>query len=86
MRPDGPASVGLNQRFPLYTRDTTNSGMLKQVIVHATLDSDGNAIDTAFSAAADPSLIETAMNLVKKTKFSVATSQTDAYINVRFVP
>jgi len=48
MRPDGPASVGLNQRFPLYTRDTTNSGMLKQVIVHATLDSDGNAVDTVF--------------------------------------
>jgi hypothetical protein len=86
MQPDGPASVGLNQRFPLYTRDTGNSGMLKQVIVHATLDSDGNAVETVFSAAADPGLIETAMDLVKKTKFSVAASQTDAYINVRFVP
>ena len=77
---------GGNQRFPLYTHDPTNSGMLKQVIVHALIDGEGNAIDTQFSAAADPTLIDTAIDLVKKTKFPVATPQMDAYINVRFVP
>ncbi len=75
---------GGNQRFPLYAHDPTNSGMMKQVIVHALLDGQGNAIDTVLSAAADPSLADTALDLVKKTKFAVGTPQTDAYINVRF--
>jgi len=77
---------GGNQRFPLVTHDPTNSGVLKQVIVHALLDDRGNAIDTVLSASADPALSEAALELVKQTKFGVGTPQTDAYINVRFVP
>jgi hypothetical protein len=80
------AMGGGNQRFPLVVHDPTNSGVLKQVIVHALMDSEGNVVDSVFSAAADTALIQTAMDLVKRTKFSVGTQQTDAYINVRFVP
>jgi len=83
MHPDGPASVGMNMRFPLNAHDPTNSGVLKQVIVHATIDSQGNVVDSALSAAADSALVEPALDLVKKTKFSPGTAM-DAYINVRF--
>jgi hypothetical protein len=77
---------GGNQRFPLMAHDPTNSGVLKQVIVHTLIDGTGNVIDSVVSATADPALSDTALALVKQTKFSAATPQTDAYINVRFVP
>jgi hypothetical protein len=80
------AMGGGNQRFPLVIHDPTNSGVMKQVIVHALIDGNGNVVDSVFSAAADPALIDTALDLVRKTKFAVGTQQVDAYINVRFVP
>ena len=83
MHPDGPASVGMNMRFPLNAPDPTNSGVLKQVIIHATIDNQGNVVDSQLSATADSALVEPALDLVKKAKFSPG-SPMDAYINVRF--
>jgi len=78
------ASGGMNMRFPLATHDPTNSGVLKQVIVHATADDQGNLVETEISAAADPALADQAIAVVRSSKF--ARGRMDAYINVRFMP
>jgi len=83
MAPSGQASVGMNMRFPLNAPDPTNSGVLKQVIIHATIDNLGNVVDSQLSAAADSALVEPALDLIRKTKFS-AGAPMDVYINVRF--
>jgi hypothetical protein len=57
------------------------------VIVHATLDSEGKAMEQEVASAADPSLVQPAMELVKSETFASSDSpQRDVYINVRFVP
>jgi hypothetical protein len=74
----------MNQRFPLFTHDPTNSGLIKPVIVHVTVDDQGNVVESELSAASDPTLVDQAMALVKSSKFGA--SRMDAYIAVRFRP
>ena len=55
------------------------------MIVHATIDPGGNVIEEELSAASEPQLAQSALDLVKKTNFGFsAADQRDAYINVRF--
>jgi len=84
MRAAGPA-IGLitAQRFPLDVGDV--SATARPVIVHATIDPGGNVIEEELSAASEPQLAQSALDLVKKTNFGFsAADQRDAYINVRF--
>jgi hypothetical protein len=80
MQPTGTAAM--NQRFPLYAPDPTNSGVIKPVMIHVTLDDRGAVVESEVSAAADPALIDRALALVKSSKFGGA--RMDAYIAVRF--
>lgn len=78
------ATVPMNQRFPLFAHDPTNSGVIKPVIVHITVDDRGQVVESEVSAAADPVLVDQAVALVKSSKFSA--SRMDAYVAVRFRP
>lgn len=78
------AMVPMNQRFPLFAHDPTNSGVIKPVIVHVTVDEQGKVVESEVSAAADPVLVEQAIALVKNSKFGA--SRMDAYVAVRFRP
>lgn len=74
----------MNQRFPLFAHDPTNSGLIKPVVVHVTVDDQGKVVESELSAASDPALVDQAMALVKSSKFS--GSRMDAYVAVRFRP
>ena len=74
----------MNQRFPLFAHDPTNSGLIKPVIVHVTVNDQGEVVESEVSAAADPALVDKAIALVKSSKFSA--SRMDAYVAVRFRP
>jgi hypothetical protein len=75
-------SLSLWTRFPMSVPDS--SGKIRPVIVHATIDMLGNATDVELCAAADPTLAQTALDLVKKTNYGPNGLQRDAYINVQF--
>ncbi len=77
-------TAATNQRFPLFAHDPTNSGLIKPVIVHVTVDDRGQIVESEVSAAADPVLVDQAIALVKSSKF--ATQRMDAYVAVRFRP
>lgn len=76
--------VPMNQRFPLFAHDPTNSGVIKPVIVHITIDDQGDVVESAISAAADPTLVDQAIAMVKSAKFGA--NRMDAYVAVRFRP
>jgi hypothetical protein len=78
------ATVPMNQRFPLFAHDPTNSGVIKPVIVHVTVDDQGQVVESEVSAAADPVLVDQAIALVKSSKFG--GHRMDAYVAVRFRP
>jgi hypothetical protein len=84
MRGAGPAIALMTAlRFPLNVGDV--SGGARPVIVHATIDPGGNVIEEELSAASEPQLAQSALDLVKRTNFGfTVASQRDAYINVRF--
>ncbi len=74
----------MNQRFQLFAHDPTNSGLIKPVVVHVTVDDQGNVVESEVSAASDPALVDQAVALVKGSKFGA--SRMDAYVAVRFRP
>jgi hypothetical protein len=78
------AMAPMNQRFPLFAHDPTASGVIKPVIVHVTVDDQGDVVEAELSAAADPALVAQAIALVKSSKFG--SSRMDAYVAVRFRP
>jgi hypothetical protein len=80
----GPAiALFTGVRIPLNVGDV--SGTARPVMVHATIDGNGDVIAEELCAASDPALAPRALDLVKKTNFHpTGANQRDAYINVRF--
>jgi hypothetical protein len=66
---DDPTNNFVNQRFPMNVPSTLVSGQVKPVIVHAQIDRNGNVTEEELTAAADPSLAQPALDLVKQTNF-----------------
>jgi hypothetical protein len=87
MLTNGPVlSMMYGMRFPVIAQGAPGNA-ISPVIVHATLDSEGKAMEQEVASAADPSLVQPAMELVKSETFASSDSpQRDVYINVRFVP
>jgi hypothetical protein len=82
----GPvAEVMQWSRFAMDTPTAAVSGLAKPVIVHASINGEGNVIEEELCSASDPALVQTALDLVRNNKFG-AGGQRQAYINVRFVP
>jgi hypothetical protein len=74
-------------RFPMNVPSPVSGSAIQPVIVHATLDQAGRALEEEVTMASDPSLAQEAMDAVKNGAFSQTGSpQRDVYINVRFVP
>ncbi len=74
-------------RFPMNVPSPVNGSVIQPVIVHATLDQAGRALEEEVTMASDPELAQAAMDAVKNGAFSQNGSpQRDVYINVRFVP
>jgi hypothetical protein len=84
MRGAGPAiALIAAQRFALSVGDV--SATAHPVIVHASIDPGGNVIEEELSAASEPQLAQSALDLVKQRNFGfTGAHQRDAYINVRF--
>src|SRR5208282_5009813 len=61
---DGPPSMGMNQRFPMVVGNA-QATIDKPSIVHVIIDKQGNVVEAELSAAADVSLGDAAMNLVR---------------------
>ena len=74
-------------RFPMNVPSQVDSNMIQPVIVHATLDQAGRALEEEVTMASDPSLAQAAMDAVENGAFSTDGSpQRDVYINVRLIP
>jgi beta-lactamase regulating signal transducer with metallopeptidase domain len=84
---DAMVVLGSTARFQIRTPNPLASKLVQPVIVHADIGGAGKVLEEEVSAAADPALVETALELVKQSPFVPAGStQWQAYINVRFMP
>ena len=83
---NGPAFVEVNpERFPMEVPNPSVRG-IQPVIVVAEIDGQGNVVEEEVSAAADPALAQSALDLVMKTHFGQVGSHRETYVNVKFVP
>jgi hypothetical protein len=60
--------------------------IVKPVIVHASVDGQGNVVECELSSASDPALVQGAMDLVKRRPFPPTGNTRQIYVDVRFVP
>jgi len=80
-----PAPVNnMNMRFPLAALNPAAGSGIQPVIVNATIDTKGNVVEAEISAASNPALASSALDVVKNAKFGPAGAWRQAYINVRF--
>jgi beta-lactamase regulating signal transducer with metallopeptidase domain len=88
MAASGPIVVlQARERTPLNTPNPFPAKLIQPVIVEAEIDGRGNVIEEEFCAAADPALAQTALDLVKKTRFlHRAGTQYQLFVNVKFMP
>jgi len=86
MRARGPVpEMMYGMRFPMRASGPASTSAVSPVIVHATINAEGNVIEEELSAAAEPSLAQQALALVKQNHYNNGVpSQREAYINVRF--
>jgi hypothetical protein len=80
-RPVIPLSKAM--KIPLNVPGSTSGDTVQPVMIHAQLDGQGNVVEAELSAAANPSLTQSALDLVKKMHFGGGSH---IYVNVRFVP
>ncbi len=74
-------------RFQIRTPNPFGAKLVQPVIVHAEIDGSGKILEEELSAAADPALVQTALDLVMKGPLpTTGSTQRQAYINVRFMP
>jgi len=87
MKASGPAiTLKMPERFPIVFPSASVAGAIKPVIVHCSIDINGNVLEEELASASDPALAQIALDLVQKTNFSAQGVQRQAYINVRFTP
>ena len=73
-------------RFPMNVPSYAVSGIVKPVMVHASVSGRGEVVEEELLTASDPALAQTALDLVKNAKFQAAGNQRQMYINVKFIP
>jgi len=87
MKASGPAiTLKMPERFPIVFPSASVAGAIKPVIVHCSIDINGNVLEEELASASDPALAQIALDLVQKTNFSAQGVQRQVYINVRFSP
>ena len=81
-----PVMLGQASRFT-DTQTRTDLKVIQTAIVHVTINRQGSLLEEELIIATDPALAQTALQIVKDSKFSpVEGTQREAYINVRFSP
>jgi len=73
-------------RFPMNVPSSSASGVVKPVMVHASVDAAGKVVEEELLAASDPALAQPALDLVRNAAFAATGSQRQMYINVRYIP
>jgi hypothetical protein len=87
MRTYGPVGTGQMPSRMIRQEPTTEvSGIIKPVIVHASVDAQGNVEALELSSASDSALIQPAMDLIKKRPFPATGNIRQIYVEIRFVP
>lgn len=88
MKTYGPVGVGTGPSRMIweFPAASVSSGMAKPVIVHASVDAQGNVVAGDLSIASDPGLAQTALDLVKKRPFPPNGNIREIYLEIRFVP
>jgi beta-lactamase regulating signal transducer with metallopeptidase domain len=85
---EGPiVSIDPPARAPLNTPNPFAAKLIQPVIVEAVINDAGRAIEVQLCAAADPALVQTALDLVKNLRYRHrAFTQYQIYVNVKFMP
>jgi len=78
--------LNAGHRFATNTTGPATASAVLPVIVHITIDANGTVADAEVSAAADPALSKSAVDLVRHMGFSEGRIQRETYVNVRFMP
>ena len=87
MRSYGPIGLGQSpMRDVMFAPAASVSGQIKPVIVHASVDAQGNVVAEELSIASDPGLAQTALDLVKGRGFPPNGNARQIYVEVRFIP
>lgn len=82
-----PVMLGQAARFPIPAQERTTLKEIQPVVVHVTINRQGNLLEEELVSAADPALGRKALQIVRDSKFSpIEATQREAYINVRFSP
>jgi hypothetical protein len=81
-----PVTLDGTSRLGMDVRSALASGGLQPVMVHAEIDGEGNVVEEEPSAASNPTLIQSALDLVKGTNFGYTRGERQMYVNVRFTP
>ena len=87
MRSYGPVGTGMMPSRMLWTNPSpsVSEAAAKPVIVHASVDAQGIVVAEELSIASDPSLAQTALDLVKSRSFPPNGNIREMYIQVSFV-
>lgn len=87
MRSYGPVGqgVGNSRMIWINASASVSDAAAKPVIVHASVDGQGTVVAEELSIASDPSLAQTALDLVKNRPFPPNGDIREIYVEVRFV-
>jgi hypothetical protein len=86
MRSYGPVGTGtMPSRTIMFAPSAIVSDASKPVVVHASVDGQGTVVAEELSIAADPALVQTALDLVKTKPFSPNGNIREIYVQVTFV-
>jgi hypothetical protein len=84
---DADVTLTLPVRLALISNVPSTTGTVQPVIVHAQIGPDGHVGEVELSATSDRLLVQSALDLVKRTTFPPSGNiQRQAYINVRSIP
>ena len=84
-------ALGLAYRIPQYVPSPEASGIVKPVIVHAIVGTDGHVLDAEALQNYDPAVTAAALNLVRGSMYPLQrgespNAQREYFINVKFLP
>lgn len=80
-------TLTLPVRLAMVSNIPSTTGAIQPVIIHAQIGPNGHVGEVELSATSDQSLVQSALDLVKRTTFpSSGNIQRQSYINVRSIP
>jgi beta-lactamase regulating signal transducer with metallopeptidase domain len=78
--------TNLPVHFQVNFPDTAAGSTVRPVMVHASVDGNGQVVEEELSAGADPGLVQNALDLVRNFHFPANGAQRQIFVNTRFVP